>query len=233
MDEWMEADKTCLFHMTRAKTQISTRIRAVWSLSDQRLCYSLHSVVAISAVPWLLLASVAKQTGLCLTWSPPEEFTFPHDESRLIPAGVEILLNHSVTVGNVVSLIEGNYAELKCMSSDSNAVIRWQKTGDPAFLINDPKLAMQSVQRSHAGEYTCIVKLSTGKEAEQTVTVNVLCKYTGWQYLRSICTAVTVKIQCLKHNFSVFFFCFFFLKKSSLICIAIIVRIQCINASEA
>ena len=135
--------------------------------------------------------------------NPHKKVTFPHDEARLIPADVEILLNQSMTVGSVVSLIEGKYAELKCMSSDSNAVIRWQKADDHAFLINDPKLTVQSVQRSDAGEYRCIVGLSSGNETAQTVTINVLCKYTAWQLqLSSICITFIVKLQCLKHDFS-------------------------------
>ena len=102
--------------------------------------------------------------------------TFPCDEIHLLSAEVEVLLNNSVTVGSVVSLIEGTSVELNCTHPVSNASIRWQKVGDSAFVTNEPTLTLQKIQRSSAGEYRCVVDLSTGKEAEKTLTVNVLCK---------------------------------------------------------
>ena len=73
-----------------------------------------------------------------------------------------------------MGLIEGTAAELKCTSSDSSTSIKWQKVGDPAFVTNDEKLTVQNIRRSNAGEYRCVVNLSTGKANERIVTVNVL-----------------------------------------------------------
>ena len=49
--------KTCLCHMRTTKVQISLHIRG-----------SIIPLVSISEIASLHLASVAVQTGLCLTW---------------------------------------------------------------------------------------------------------------------------------------------------------------------
>ena len=60
--------------MQTTKVQISLHILQ----SDQRLCWldSMIPIVAISAFPRLLLASVAEWTSLCLTWlqTPKTDF---------------------------------------------------------------------------------------------------------------------------------------------------------------
>ena len=55
-------------------------------LSDQRLCCSLLSIslVSISEVSSLYLASVAVQAGLSLTWSQIPEDRFSHDKAHLM-----------------------------------------------------------------------------------------------------------------------------------------------------
>lgn len=92
----------------------------------------------------------------------------------IVFSAIELLLNHSPFTGNVVNLIEGMSAELKCTSSDSSAVITWKKSGDPYFIISDEKLTIQNVQRMHSGSYTCTAAI-TNAQTERTVQVNVLC----------------------------------------------------------
>ena len=43
---------------------------------------SIISLVSISEITSLLLASVAKQTSLSLTWSETPEYTLSHDEAQ-------------------------------------------------------------------------------------------------------------------------------------------------------
>lgn len=93
---------------------------------------------------------------------------FVHSET------IQVYIDDSVEITTAVSVIEGNQMELKCNSTDAGASFRWTKEGDPAMIVNSPKLNIQSVQRPHAGQYTCTVRLSTGKETGKTLTVNVL-----------------------------------------------------------
>ena len=52
--------------------------------SDQRLCCSLPmSLVSVTGISSLMLASVAEQASLSLTWSETAEDTFCHDEAHM------------------------------------------------------------------------------------------------------------------------------------------------------
>ena len=54
--------------------------------SDQRLCFRcldrLMSLVSVTTIPSLLLASVAEQASLTLTRSETPEDTFSHDKAQ-------------------------------------------------------------------------------------------------------------------------------------------------------
>ena len=55
--------------------------------SDQRLCCSclgsVMSVVSVTKISSFMVASVAEQAGLSLTWSETPEDTFSHDEAHM------------------------------------------------------------------------------------------------------------------------------------------------------
>ena len=44
---------------------------------------SVMSLVSVTKIPSLMLASVAEQAGLSLTWSETPEDTFSHDKAQL------------------------------------------------------------------------------------------------------------------------------------------------------
>ena len=44
---------------------------------------SVMSLVSVTKISSLILASVAEQAGLCLTWSETPEDTFSHDDAHL------------------------------------------------------------------------------------------------------------------------------------------------------
>ena len=75
--------KRVLCYMRTTKAQIS--LQSVQS--DQRLyCRCLDSVmslVSVTKISSLMLASVAEQAGLNLTWSETPEDTFSHDEAQI------------------------------------------------------------------------------------------------------------------------------------------------------
>ena len=55
--------------------------------SDQRLCFrcldSVMSLVSVTKISSLMLASVAEQASLSLTWSETPEDTFCHDKAHM------------------------------------------------------------------------------------------------------------------------------------------------------
>ena len=55
--------------------------------SDQRLCFryldSVMSLVSVTKISSLMLASVAEQASLSLTWSETPEDAFSHDKAHL------------------------------------------------------------------------------------------------------------------------------------------------------
>ena len=73
--------KRVLCHMRTTKAQISLRIRPV----DQRRCLdSVMSLVSVTKISSLMLASVAEQASLILTWSETPENTFSHNEGHFL-----------------------------------------------------------------------------------------------------------------------------------------------------
>ena len=76
--------KRVLCHMRTTKAQISLRIRAVWSAPVVRYLDSVMSLVSVTKISSLMLASVAEQASLSLTWSETPEDTFSHDEAYLV-----------------------------------------------------------------------------------------------------------------------------------------------------
>ena len=71
--------KRVLCRMRTTKAQISLRIHAE---SDQRLD-SIMSIVFVTKISSLMLASVAEQADLSLTWSETPEDTFSHDVAQM------------------------------------------------------------------------------------------------------------------------------------------------------
>ena len=66
--------KRVLCHIRTTKAQISLRIHCL----DSVMC-----LVSVTKISSLLLASVAEQASLSLTWSGTPEDTFTHDEAQL------------------------------------------------------------------------------------------------------------------------------------------------------
>ena len=71
------------------------------SQSDQHLfvrCLdSVMSLVSVNKISSLLLASVAEQASLSLTWSETPEDTFSHDEAHMI------LKNNNASLSNFIT----------------------------------------------------------------------------------------------------------------------------------
>ena len=76
--------KRVLCHMRTTKAQISLRIRSLISAFVVRCLDSVMSLVSVTKISSLMLASVAEQASLSLTWSETPEDTFSHDEAQLI-----------------------------------------------------------------------------------------------------------------------------------------------------
>ena len=72
--------KHVLCHMRTTKAQISLRIRAF----VVRCLYSVMSVVSVTKISSLILASVAEQASLILTWSETPEDMFSHVEAHTL-----------------------------------------------------------------------------------------------------------------------------------------------------
>ena len=70
--------KCVLRHMQTTKVQIS-----LISTFLIRCLDNVMSLVSVTKISSLLLASVAEQTSLSLTWSETSEDTFSHDEARM------------------------------------------------------------------------------------------------------------------------------------------------------
>ena len=74
--------KRVLCHMQTTKAQISLRIHAVWSAPFVVHCVdSVMSLVSVTKISSLMLAAVAEQASLSLTWSETPEDMFSHDKA--------------------------------------------------------------------------------------------------------------------------------------------------------
>ena len=71
--------KCVLCYMQTTKAQISLHIRAF----VVRCLDSVISLVSVTKISSLLLASVAEQANLSLTWSETPEDMFSHDEAHM------------------------------------------------------------------------------------------------------------------------------------------------------
>ena len=64
------------------------RSACAYAQADQRLCFrcldSVMSLVSVTKISNLMLASVAEQASLSLTWSETPEDTFSHDKAQVI-----------------------------------------------------------------------------------------------------------------------------------------------------
>ena len=79
-----QAMKKCvLCHMRTTKVQISLRIRGLISAFVVRYLDSVMSLVSLTRISSLILASVAEQASLSLTWSETPEDTFCHGAAHL------------------------------------------------------------------------------------------------------------------------------------------------------
>ena len=58
-------------------------LRSLISAFVVRCLDSVMSLVSVTKISSLMLASVAAQTSLCLTWSETPEDTFSHDEAHI------------------------------------------------------------------------------------------------------------------------------------------------------
>ena len=78
--------KCVLCHMRTTKAQISLCIRAVWSAPFIVRCLhvdSVMSLVSVIKISSLMLASVAEQASLRLTWSETPEDTFSYGVAHI------------------------------------------------------------------------------------------------------------------------------------------------------
>ena len=95
--------KRVLCHTRTTKAQISLRIRAVWSRSlisaFVAWCLdSMMSLVSVTKISSLVLASVAAQAGLCLACSETPEDAFSHDVAHMYVLTTIILFIITYTV---------------------------------------------------------------------------------------------------------------------------------------
>ena len=75
--------KRVLCHMLRTKAQISLHPRSLISAFVVRCLNSVMSLVSATKISSLMLASVAEQASLSLTWSETHEDTFSHEASQI------------------------------------------------------------------------------------------------------------------------------------------------------
>ena len=122
--------KRVLCHMRTTKAQIT----CASAQSDQRLfvrCLdSVMSLVSVTKISNFMLASVAEQAGLSLTWSETPEDTFSHDEAQLMK------MNRTVTYNIQQNLQNDIYAQRRLKSvlasSQSAELNGWPRTRSPS-----------------------------------------------------------------------------------------------------
>ena len=81
----MESDheKTCLMSYTNNKcADLPAHLRNLISALVVRCLDSVMSLVSVIKISSLMLASVAEQASLSLTWSETPRDTFSHDEAQ-------------------------------------------------------------------------------------------------------------------------------------------------------
>ena len=74
--------KRGLCHTRTTKAQIS--LRSLISVFVVRCRDSVMSLVSMTKISSLMLASVAEQASLSLTWTETPEDTFSHDEAQIL-----------------------------------------------------------------------------------------------------------------------------------------------------
>ena len=82
----MGHEKTCLTDMSYANNKGADQpahLRSLISAFIVRCLDSVMSLVSVTKISSLMLASVAEQASLSLTWSETPEDTFSHDEAQL------------------------------------------------------------------------------------------------------------------------------------------------------
>ena len=78
--------KMCLMSYTNNKgTDQTVHPRSLMSAFVVQCLDSVMSLVSVTKISSLMLASVAEQAGLCLTWSETPKDTFGHDEAHIYP----------------------------------------------------------------------------------------------------------------------------------------------------
>ena len=77
-------EKTCLTSYANNKgADQPAHPRSLISAFVVRCLDSVMSLVSVTKISSLMLASLAEQAGLSLTWSEPTEDTFSHDEAHI------------------------------------------------------------------------------------------------------------------------------------------------------
>ena len=77
-------EKTCLMSYANTKgADQPAHLRSLISAFVVRCLDSVMSLVSVTKISSLMLASVAEQAGLSLTWSVNPEDTFSHDEAQV------------------------------------------------------------------------------------------------------------------------------------------------------
>ena len=71
--------------MSYANNKGADQTARLISAFDFRCLVSVMSLVSVTKISSLMLASVAEQAGLSLTWSETPEDTFCHDEAQINP----------------------------------------------------------------------------------------------------------------------------------------------------
>ena len=62
----------------------TAHLRSLISDFVVRCLESVMSLVSVTKISSLMVASVAEQAGFSLTWSETPEYTFSHDETQLV-----------------------------------------------------------------------------------------------------------------------------------------------------
>ena len=77
-------EKTCLMSFANNKgADQPAHPRSPISAFVFRCLYSVMSLVSVTKISSLMLASVAEQASLSLTWSETPEYTFSHDDAHM------------------------------------------------------------------------------------------------------------------------------------------------------
>ncbi len=76
---------------------------------------------------------------------------------------------------------EGEAVQFQCQATGTEPTVRWSREGDQPLpngvIQNGDNLVIDSVSRSHAGDYVCIVTNIAGNTNSSVAELTVFCEF--------------------------------------------------------